>query len=116
MSVRGVAIHGDQIGEHARLHLPDFHVQHAPGDRCGGLQRVDGGHAVVHHQLDFAGVFAVGEDADVAAAEDGDAGVERRLEAGSLARDAGGLGCFPLFQPAYCAVASPAASVGHSAT
>ena len=28
----------------------------------------------------------------------------------------GGSGCCPFFQPAYCAVASPAASVGHSAT
>src|SRR6185503_13546536 len=88
----------------------------ARGRRGGALQRVGRVHPVVHHQLDLAGVVAVREDADVAAAEDRDAGVERRLEAGALAGDARGSGPSPFFHPAYCEVASPAASVGHSAT
>ena len=71
-------------------------MQDAAGDRGCPLQRVHGGHAVIDHQLELARIFAVREDADVAAAQDGDAGVERGFEAGALACDAGRLSLFPL--------------------
>ena len=97
------------------FHRADLHMQHPAGNRGRGFERVNRRHSVVDHQLDFLGVQAVVEDADVAAAQNGHAGVERHFEAGALALDSGRLGAFP-FQPEYMAVEYPAARVGHSAT
>ena len=73
-------------------------------------------HASRHHHLELAHVVAVREDADVAAEAHLHAGVERGLEAGALVAQPRRLGALPFFQPAYCAVASPAASVGQKPT
>ena len=40
---RRVAIHGDQIGQHPRLHLPDLHVQHLPGHHVAAFSAFTAG-------------------------------------------------------------------------
>jgi hypothetical protein len=92
----GVAIDRDEIGQHPRLHLANLHVEHLSGHRCSGLQRPRRAHPIGHHQLDFAGILAVVEDAYVAAAEDRHASRHRRLEAGAFASNAGRFGTLAL--------------------
>ena len=81
MSRVGIAVDGDEVGEQPgstrRSDRPGAARARRPRSRS---QRIGGGHAVVHHQLELARVVAVREHADVAAAEDRDAGVERSLE------------------------------------
>src|SRR5262245_18355387 len=90
---RRSAVDGDEIRQQSLLHLPEARVdvQHASGDGRRALQRRFRRHAIVDHQLYLAGIVAVREDADVAAAQNRHARVERRLEAGTLPRDARGL-------------------------
>ena len=99
---RRIAIDRDHVGQQAALDRTDarVHVEDARGDRGRALQRVHGRHAVVHQHLDLACVVAMREDADVAAADDRHTGVERRLEARALPRDAGRLGIHTLLPAA----------------
>src|SRR6185437_3840914 len=85
----GVSIDDEEIREQTALHLTDLrlHVQHARGDGGRALQRVGCRHTVGDHQFQLSRVVAVREHADVAAAGDRHAGVERGLEALALVRD-----------------------------
>jgi hypothetical protein len=74
-------------------------VEHASGDRGGALQRIDGLHAVVDHQLDLARVVAVREDSNVAPAQNRDPGIECRLEARALASNRRRFGAVSLLPP-----------------
>ena len=116
---RRIAVHRDQIREQTLLHLTDarLHVQNARRDRRGALERVDRRHAVVRPSFSSSRALSpcvntptslplrIVTPASSAA-----------LKLARLRAIDGGLGASPFFQPAYCDVASPAASVGQSAT
>src|SRR5437879_11942517 len=80
-----VALYSDEIGEEPWLNGSDAVVKvENPGvDRSCRAQRLDGGHAVIDEELQFAGLVAMGKDANVAAVGDRDAGFQRCLEGGA---------------------------------
>ena len=86
-----VALHGDDIGVEAGLELADGV---GPVEQLGavdevGVEGFGGGHAVLDHEFEFAGLGAVGEGADVGADSEGDAGGELLFELGGVVVEVG---------------------------
>src|SRR5437588_1038381 len=84
-----VALHRDQIGQIALLHLPELlaHAQHLRVDRRRRAERGHRRHPVSHQHLELPRVVTMSEYADVAAVADRHAGVEGSLEAFLLGDD-----------------------------
>jgi len=82
----GVGGDGDDVGEEAGLELADlvFPAEEARAVEEAGAESVGGGHAVLHHKFEFAGLGAVGEWADVRSEGHGDSGGELFAELGSM--------------------------------
>ncbi len=97
----GVAVDGDDVGEEPGFELADLA---GPAEEFGsveevGAEDVEGGHAVLVHEDEFAGLGAVGEGADVGADGEGDAGGDLALELLDVEGQLSALGGFAGFAP-----------------